>query len=106
MTEIAVTGRTPRLHTRLLGQARLLDPVSAVCLGYIVAIAIVALLAPWIAPHDPYTLDILARFQGPSAAHLLGDRGELLDVDEERDVELPAPQDDFAFRNLDHVPAD
>ena len=36
-------------------------------------------------------------------AHL--DRGELLDLDEERDVELPAPQDDLAF-DLDHVSAD
>jgi hypothetical protein len=34
-------------------------------------------------------------------AHLA--RGELLDVDEKRDVELPTPQDDFAF-DLDHLP--
>ena len=37
-----------------------------------------------------------------SCAHV--DRGELLDVDEERDVELSAPQDDLAFSDLDHVP--
>ena len=38
-----------------------------------------------------------------SRAHL--DCGELLDVDEQRDVELPALQDDLAFSDLDHVPA-
>ena len=38
-----------------------------------------------------------------SSAHV--DRGELLDVDEERDVELSAPQDDFPLGDLDHRPA-
>ena len=38
-----------------------------------------------------------------SCAHV--DRGELLDVDEERDVEISAPQDDLALSDLDHVPA-
>jgi hypothetical protein len=38
-----------------------------------------------------------------SGAHF--DRGELLDIDEERDVELSALQDDFAFGDFDHVPA-
>jgi hypothetical protein len=32
------------------------------------------------------------------------DRSELLVIHEERDVELPAPQDDLAF-DLDHIPA-
>jgi peptide/nickel transport system permease protein len=34
--------------------------------------ALAALAAPWIAPFDPNAQDILARLQGPSAAHLLG----------------------------------
>ncbi len=38
-----------------------------------------------------------------SGAHV--HRGELLDVDEERDVELSAPEDDLAFADLEHVPA-
>jgi hypothetical protein len=33
------------------------------------------------------------------------DRGELLDVDEERDVELPGSQDDLSFGDFDHVSA-
>ena len=49
-------------------------------------------------------MDVRRRLPPPgSGAHV--DRGELLDVDEERDVELPAPQDDLAFSDLDHVPA-
>jgi len=35
-----------------------------------------------------------------SGAHL--DRGELLDVGEERDVELPGPENDLAFADLEH----
>ena len=38
-----------------------------------------------------------------SGAHV--DGGELLDVDEERDVELPASEDDLSFDDLDHEPA-
>ena len=38
-----------------------------------------------------------------SSAHL--DRGELLDVREERDAELLAAEDELAFADLDHVPA-
>jgi peptide/nickel transport system permease protein len=33
---------------------------------------LVAVLAPWIAPHDPNQLNILAANEGPSASHLLG----------------------------------
>lgn len=31
-----------------------------------------ALLAPWISPYDPARVDLLAAYQGPSRAHLLG----------------------------------
>ncbi|MEQ8400859.1 MAG: ABC transporter permease [Roseitalea porphyridii] len=41
-------------------------------LGMIVIIAFVAVAAPWIAPYGPLEQDILARLQGPSAAHWLG----------------------------------
>jgi len=37
------------------------------------------------------------------SAHL--DGGELLDVDEERDVEFRRAQDDLALSDLDHGPA-
>lgn len=41
-------------------------------LGMIVLIAFVALAAPWISPYGPLEQDIVARLQGPSAAHWLG----------------------------------
>ena len=33
---------------------------------------LVAVFGPWLAPYDPLKLDLMARLQGPSAAHLLG----------------------------------
>ncbi|OWT77053.1 D-ala-D-ala transporter subunit [Achromobacter sp. HZ28] len=38
----------------------------------IVALLLVALLAPWLATHDIYAQDLAARLQPPSAAHWLG----------------------------------
>jgi len=43
-----------------------------IALGMIVALALVALAAPVIAPYDPLAQDILQRLKGPSAAHWLG----------------------------------
>ncbi len=40
--------------------------------AFIVVLVIVALFAPFIAPHDPNFADILAGSQNPSAAHWLG----------------------------------
>ncbi len=48
------------------------DWVLLGCAAFIVVIVAVALLAPWIAPHDPNQVDILAAHEGPSASHLLG----------------------------------
>ena len=36
------------------------------------AFLLCALLAPWLAPHDPAQLDLAARLQAPSAAHWFG----------------------------------
>lgn len=38
----------------------------------ILAIAILAVLAPWISPHDPYKLGLGNEYQSPSREHLLG----------------------------------
>ena len=35
-------------------------------------IAMAAVLAPWVATHDPDALDVLNRFSGPTSAHWLG----------------------------------
>ena len=49
------------------------DPAAAIAAIALVAIALAALFAPWIAPYDPaLTLDMSARAQPPSAAHWLG----------------------------------
>lgn len=45
---------------------------GAVGLAIVVVVVLCALFAPWIATHDPDRLDVLNRFAGPSAAHLLG----------------------------------
>jgi len=36
------------------------------------AVVLAALLAPWIAPHDPIEQDILSKLQGPSSNHWFG----------------------------------
>ena len=37
-----------------------------------IAIALVAIFAPFIAPHDPYAAELQHAFQPPSSEHLLG----------------------------------
>jgi peptide/nickel transport system permease protein len=46
--------------------------VGWICAGIIVFLALVALLAPVIAPQDPNAVDVAHPFAGPSAAHLFG----------------------------------
>lgn len=41
-------------------------------LAVLVAIGLVALLAPWIAPYDPLQQEIVNKLASPSSAHLLG----------------------------------
>jgi peptide/nickel transport system permease protein len=69
---VQLTGPRVPISTRVGRTIRGVDPVSAACALFIVAITAVALLAPVIAPYNPNALNILARFQGPSAQHLLG----------------------------------
>jgi peptide/nickel transport system permease protein len=48
------------------------DWVAIVCTVFICLIVIVALFAPWLAPHDPFQVDMAKAYQGPSANNLLG----------------------------------
>jgi peptide/nickel transport system permease protein len=48
------------------------DPLGAVGATLVVLFVLSAALAPWIAPYDSNALDVPARLQGPSLAHLLG----------------------------------
>jgi peptide/nickel transport system permease protein len=54
-----------------LGRA-LRDPLGALGATLVVLFVLSAALAPLIAPYDPNALDVPARLQGPSLAHLLG----------------------------------
>ncbi|MGI9354467.1 MAG: ABC transporter permease [Rhizobiaceae bacterium] len=47
-------------------------PQGAVGVIIVTVFFLSALFAPWIAPYDPFELNIPDRFQGPSMAHLLG----------------------------------
>jgi peptide/nickel transport system permease protein len=42
------------------------------CLGFVALIVLIALLAPWISPHDPNAVDLGNALAGPSGAHPLG----------------------------------
>ncbi len=44
----------------------------AVALIFLVIVAIIAIIGPWIAPQDPNAVNLGASLEGPSAAHWLG----------------------------------
>lgn len=46
--------------------------IGVVALGFIIFEVAVALLAPWIAPYDPYQGDFTATWQTPNSLHWLG----------------------------------
>ena len=48
------------------------NPVGMIGLVLSLVVLIGAIFAPWLASHDPLRQSIVERFQGPSAAHLLG----------------------------------
>lgn len=45
---------------------------TIVGLSIVAALAVVALFAPWLAPHDPIAIDAASGFASPSVNHLLG----------------------------------
>ena len=49
-----------------------LGVLAWVCLGFVVILAVVAVIAPLIAPYDPYLQVLVDSNQGPSREHLLG----------------------------------
>ena len=56
-----------------VGRLRRAMPASAWLAVAILALLVsAAVLAPWIAPHDPLAQDLTRKLQGPSADHLLG----------------------------------
>jgi peptide/nickel transport system permease protein len=58
---------------RFAGLRRLLaDPLGRAGLLLVALVLLGSLLAPWLAPYDPNALDVRARLEGPSLAHLAG----------------------------------
>ncbi|WP_146207323.1 dipeptide/oligopeptide/nickel ABC transporter permease/ATP-binding protein [Nocardioides silvaticus] len=47
-------------------------PATATAAGFVLAIGVIAVLAPALAPYDPLTQDYARTLEGPSADHLLG----------------------------------
>ncbi|MFC9390406.1 ABC transporter permease [Streptomyces venezuelae] len=48
------------------------SPLHLICLGLVGLVVAAALLAPWLAPHDPNAVDLGAALAGPSAEHPFG----------------------------------
>jgi ABC-type dipeptide/oligopeptide/nickel transport system permease subunit len=63
----AGAGTRPRILRRLLR-----DRAAVVGLVLVIAVVLVALLAPWISPHDPDAVDVADKFAPRSSDHLLG----------------------------------
>ncbi|KUK27115.1 MAG: Binding-protein-dependent transport systems inner membrane component [Acetothermia bacterium 64_32] len=51
------------------------NPLSITGLVIIVTLVLVAILAPYIAPHDPFATDPINKLAPPSSAHLMGTDG-------------------------------
>lgn len=76
-TDTAPTVRSPRRRVaRRLARDRLFLTGFAIIAG----VSLLALLAPWLAPHDPAAVDAMNRLAAPSRVHPLGTDGLGRDV--------------------------
>lgn len=71
MTIAHTSPRAPTRSRRILRFARG-NPMGAVGIGIIVVFVIIALLAPLLAPHDPYLMNSSVILAPPSASHWMG----------------------------------
>jgi peptide/nickel transport system permease protein len=75
VTEITAPARPGTLKILLR------EPAAAVSLAVVVLVILAALLAPWLAPHDPFETDLMAVMQPPGeGAYLLGTDGQGRDM--------------------------
>jgi peptide/nickel transport system permease protein len=65
---------TARSRTRLAqaGAWVKTSPQGAICAGFLVAVVLVGVFAPFLAPSNPLAADLLHPLAGPSRSHLLG----------------------------------
>jgi ABC-type dipeptide/oligopeptide/nickel transport system permease subunit len=71
-------GAAPRRPS--VARMLLRDPVAVVALAFLALLMLGALLAPWIAPRDPYETDLLAIMQPPSGIYWFGTDGQGRDI--------------------------
>ncbi|MEY9848709.1 ABC transporter permease [Streptacidiphilus sp. MAP5-3] len=65
--------RRPGLARLRLSRNRTGRPwLYLLCLGFLAVVVLLALLAPWLSPHDPNAVDLGNALAGPSASHPLG----------------------------------
>ena len=69
----------PRWLRRVVGVSRR-SPTLAIGAAILLGFALLALLAPWIAPHDPVAADPRNVLAAPGGAHLMGTDGNGMDV--------------------------
>lgn len=53
---------------------------TPVGVSIVVLFFVLALVGPWLAPHDPASIDLRSQYQPPSAAHLLGTGDNGVDI--------------------------
>jgi len=71
--EVAESATQATLQRLYFGWLRFLrNPLAVAGLAIIVALGLVALLAPWIATQDPFAQELTQRLQPPSAQHWFG----------------------------------
>lgn len=72
MSSIATTPPSPARRSNALWAALSRNRLSWIGIGLLAAIVLIAIFAPWIAPHDPLKQHIISRLEPPSAEFLLG----------------------------------
>src|SRR5215475_1734116 len=70
MTDVALSA--PRSPWRVTAGRLLADPTTLAGVILCTIVVVGALLAPWLAPHDPLEQNILDRLAGPGSDYLLG----------------------------------
>jgi len=72
-TETPLSRRQARLGRAYLGWLTFTrNKLAMIGLGIVLLLVVMAALAPWLAPYDPYTQDLSNRLMPPSAANWLG----------------------------------
>ncbi len=56
------------------------EPAAAISAALVAIVVVAALLAPWLAPYDPYETDLMAIMQPPGGAYPLGTDGQGRDM--------------------------